>query len=51
VAIAHLLARLFYPVFYIANIPIGRSLMFAIGSAGTATLMAASLLKVLSASS
>lgn len=51
VAIAHLLARLFYPVFYVANIPIGRSLMFAIGSAGTATLMVASLLKVLSAAS
>jgi len=41
-AIAHLLARSLYPVFYIANIPVGRSLMFAIGSLGTAILMGAS---------
>ncbi|MBE9178109.1 MAPEG family protein [Oculatella sp. LEGE 06141] len=42
-AIAHVTARLFYSVFYILNVPILRSLMFAIGSLGTATLMALSL--------
>lgn len=46
-AIAHLIARLFYPVFYIANIPVGRSLMFAIGSLGTAVLLGGSLKQLL----
>lgn len=37
-AIAHLVARFFYSIFYILNIPILRSLMFAIGGTGTFTL-------------
>lgn len=45
-AIAHVVARLFYSVFYIADIPILRSLMFAIGSVGTFTLFAVSLIAV-----
>lgn len=45
-AVAHLVARLLYPLFYIANIPVGRSLMFAIGSLGTTSLMVASLKQV-----
>lgn len=43
-AIAHVVGRMFYSVFYIANIPIGRSLMFGIGSTSTATLFIFSLL-------
>lgn len=46
VAIVHLVARLFYSVFYILNVPLARSLMFGIGSAGTATLFLLSVLKV-----
>lgn len=42
-AIAHVIARFFYSVFYILNIPIGRSLMFGIGSATTVTLIVLSL--------
>jgi uncharacterized MAPEG superfamily protein len=45
-AIAHVSARLLYPVFYILDIPLLRSLMFAIGSLGTYTLFALSLLKL-----
>ena len=45
-AIAFLIARLFYSVFYIANIPILRSLMFAVGSLSGWTLFILSLLKV-----
>lgn len=45
-AIAHVIARFFYSLFYILNIPIGRSLMFGIGSAGTATLIGLSLLQL-----
>ncbi len=37
-AIAHVLARLLYSVFYILNIPVLRSAMFAVGSLGTFTL-------------
>lgn len=37
-AIAYGVARLFYPLFYILNIPILRSLMFAIGNLSIATL-------------
>lgn len=44
---AHVVARLLYSVFYIANVPLLRSLMFGVGSLTTATLMIASLLKVL----
>lgn len=45
-AIAFLAARLFYSVFYILNIPIARSLMFGIGSLGSATLFTLSLLQL-----
>lgn len=37
-AIAFVVARVFYSIFYIVNIPLGRSLMFVIGSAATFTL-------------
>lgn len=43
-AIAFVVARVFYSIFYIVNIPLGRSLMFAIGSAATFTLFALSFL-------
>lgn len=46
-AIAFVVARLFYSVFYILNIPIGRSLMFAIGSLCGWTLFALSIIKVM----
>lgn len=42
-AIAYLLARLLFPAFYILNIPIGRSLMFAIGSLCIGTLFVLSI--------
>lgn len=45
-AIAFMIARLFYSVFYILNVPLARSLMFAIASTCTATLFALSLLAV-----
>lgn len=45
-AIAYVVARLFYSIFYILNIPILRSLMFGIGSVGTVTLMVLSLQQV-----
>jgi uncharacterized MAPEG superfamily protein len=44
-AIAFVVARTFYPVFYILNIPIGRSAMFAVGSLSTITLFTLSLMK------
>lgn len=44
-AIAFVIVRLLYSVFYIANIPIGRSLMFAIGSLCSGTLLVLSLLQ------
>ena len=47
-AIAFLIARLFYSVFYILNIPIGRSLMFATGSLCGWTLFALSIIRVMS---
>ncbi|NER81218.1 MAG: hypothetical protein F6K42_16950 [Leptolyngbya sp. SIO1D8] len=37
-AIAHLIARFFYSVFYILDVPLLRSLMFGIGGLGTFTL-------------
>ena len=46
-AIAFLVARLLYSVFYIANIPLGRSMMFAIGSLAGWTLFALSILQVI----
>ncbi|MBD2465296.1 MAPEG family protein [Oscillatoria sp. FACHB-1407] len=45
-AIAHLIARFLFSVFYILNIPLGRSLMFGIGSVSTATLIALSLIHI-----
>lgn len=43
-AIAYLVARLLFSVFYIANIPLGRSLMFGVGSLCITTLFLFSLL-------
>ena len=43
-AITFVVARLLYSVFYIANLPLGRSLMFAIGTICSITLIALSLL-------
>ncbi|MBW4497264.1 MAG: MAPEG family protein [Oscillatoria princeps RMCB-10] len=43
-AIAFVAARLLYSVFYIANVPLGRSLMFGIGTLSTGTLFVLSLL-------
>jgi len=45
-AIAYLMARFLYSVFYILSVPLLRSLMFLVGSASIATLMVMSLLKV-----
>ena len=45
-AIAYLVARALFSVFYILDIPLGRSLMFAIGSLSIATLMGLSLVSV-----
>ncbi len=42
-AIGFILARLFYSIFYIINFPIGRSLMFGVGSVAIFTLMSASI--------
>lgn len=42
-AVGYVMARSLYPIFYILNIPILRSLMFGVGSAGIATLMVLSL--------
>ena len=46
-AIAFIIARLLYSVFYIANIPLLRSAMFAIGSLSGWTLFALSILRVM----
>ncbi|MGD1921444.1 MAG: MAPEG family protein [Pleurocapsa sp.] len=46
-AIAFLIARSLYSVFYIINVPIGRSLMFAIGSLSGWTLFGLSILQVM----
>jgi uncharacterized MAPEG superfamily protein len=45
-AIAFVVARLLYSIFYILNIPLLRSLMFAIGSLGCATLFFFSIIQV-----
>jgi uncharacterized MAPEG superfamily protein len=42
-ALAFVAARFLFSVFYIINFPIGRSLMFGIGSAATISLMIASI--------
>lgn len=44
--IAYLLARLLYPAFYMLNIPIARSLMYAIGMISIFTLYIQSVLQV-----
>ena len=46
-AIAFLVARLLYSVFYIADIPLLRSMMFAIGSLCGWTLFGLSILRVI----
>ncbi len=43
-AIAKVVARVFYSIFYILNLPLGRSLHFAKGSAATFTLFLLSFL-------
>jgi uncharacterized MAPEG superfamily protein len=45
-AIAFVIVRLLFSLFYITNIPIARSLMFGIGSLCTYTLFGLSLFKV-----
>ncbi len=45
-AIAFVVARLLYSIFYIVNIPLLRSLMFAISSFGSATLIILSIIQV-----
>lgn len=50
-AIAWMIARLLYSVFYILNIPIGRSLMFAVGSLAGWTLFGLSILEVMNTAS
>lgn len=44
-AIAFVAARLLYSIFYILNIPILRSLMFAVGSLSWGTLMTLSIIQ------
>lgn len=50
-AIAFVIARLFYSIFYILDVPLLRSLMFAVGSTCSAILLILSLLSVNSLSS
>lgn len=45
-AIAFVVARFFYSIFYIANVPLARSFMFGIGSASTFTLFIVTVLSV-----
>lgn len=45
-AIAFVAARLLYSIFYILNIPLLRSLMFAVGSLSWGTLFAVSIIQV-----
>ncbi len=47
-AIGFIVARLFYSIFYIINFPIGRSLMFGIGSVAIFTLMSMSITSTMS---
>ncbi len=49
-AIAFVVARLLYSVFYIGNIPLARSLMFAIGSLCSGILIVLSILQANSSS-
>ncbi len=45
-AVAFVIGRFFYSIFYILDVPIGRSLMFVISSSGTAILFILSLISV-----
>jgi uncharacterized MAPEG superfamily protein len=45
-AIAFVIARFFYSIFYIANIPLARSLMFGIGTFCSATLFVLSIISM-----
>lgn len=45
-AIAFVVARLLYPAFYILNIPIGRVLMFVVGSFSAVILFGLSLMQI-----
>jgi uncharacterized MAPEG superfamily protein len=45
-ALVFLIARGLYSIFYILNLPLGRSLMFGIGSLCNLTLFALSFLQV-----
>lgn len=45
-AIAFLVARLLFSIFYVADIPLGRSLMFGIGSAASTTLFILSVMQL-----
>ncbi|MBE9053636.1 MAPEG family protein [Nostocales cyanobacterium LEGE 11386] len=47
-AIAFVVARLLYSIFYILNIPLWRSLMFGISSLGSATLIIFSIIQATS---
>lgn len=47
-AIAFVIARVLYPLFYILNLPVPRSLMFAVGSFSIATIMTLSVMQALS---
>lgn len=44
-AIAYVVARFFYSAFYILSVPIGRSLMFGVGTISIATLIGLSLMQ------
>lgn len=44
-ALAWVVARLLYSVFYIANVPLARSLMFAVGSLCSVSLIVLSILQ------
>ena len=46
-AIGFTIARLLYSIFYIVNIPLGRSLMFGVGSVAIYTLMSMSILSTI----
>jgi uncharacterized MAPEG superfamily protein len=46
-AIAYIVARFLFSVFYILNVPLLRSLMFAVGTTSIVTLMGLSLKQVL----
>lgn len=45
-AIAYIIARFFYSVCYILNIPAGRSLMFGVGTVSIITLFSLSIIQV-----